>query len=68
MDKAPETCPTCGDPLEHGQCKRCDWGQWSNAMGPGDQNPTDPTKETHPGIQASTQSRRWAELPEDTPQ
>lgn len=53
-------CEVCGDPLEHGQCKRCDWGGWSNAMGDGamgdgDQNPTDPTREFHPSIQASNQ-------------
>lgn len=52
MDEEPGTCPTCGDPLEHGKCLRCNWGGWSNAMGPGDQNPQDPTKEFHPGIQA----------------
>lgn len=50
-------CEVCGDPLDHGQCKRCDWGQWSNAMGDGDQNPTDPTREFHPSIQASSQHR-----------
>lgn len=48
-------CEVCGDPLDHGQCQRCDWGQWSNAMGDGDQNPTDPTREFHPSIQASNQ-------------
>lgn len=47
------TCEVCGDPLEGGKCKRCDWGGWSNAMGDGDQNPTDPTREFHPSIQAS---------------
>lgn len=59
MDKGqPDVCPTCGEPTTHGQCQRCDWGQWSNAMGPGDNNPSDPTKELKPSItEASTQ--RW---------
>lgn len=52
-------CDVCGDPLDHGQCKRCDWGGWSNAMGDGDQNPIDPTRDAHPGIQASRQG--WQE-------
>ena len=47
----PTRCPTCGDPLEHGKCQRCDWGGWSNAMGPNDPI-ADPTKEVKPAIQA----------------
>lgn len=58
--KLPPTCEVCGDPLEHGKCKRCDWTTGpSNAMGDGDQNPIDPTKEMHPGIQASSQQWHW---------
>lgn len=41
-------CEACGDPLEHGSCKRCDWGGWSNAMGT--ENPSDPTQDVKPGI------------------
>lgn len=60
-------CEVCGDPLEHGQCKRCDWGQWSNSMGDGDQNPTDPTREFHPSIQASNQDLPQGQYHQDTP-
>lgn len=46
----PLTCETCGDPLEYGKCKRCNWGGWSNAMGT--DNPPDPTRDVKPAIQA----------------
>lgn len=45
----PMRCPTCGDPIEHGKCKRCNWGGWSNAMGPNDPI-ADPTKEMKPFV------------------
>lgn len=47
------TCEVCGDPLEGGKCKRCDWGGWSNAMGDGDVI-MDPTRDVKPGIQSSS--------------
>ncbi len=43
------TCETCGDALEGGKCKRCEWGGWSNAMGT--ENPPDPTRDVKPAIQ-----------------
>lgn len=54
------TCETCGDPLEHGKCKRCDWGGWSNSPDL-TKNPGDPTKELKPGIQASWREIRWSD-------
>lgn len=52
MDEAPDTCPTCGDPLTHGKCKRCDWSAGpSNAMTDGEPI-ADPTKEVKPAIQS----------------
>jgi hypothetical protein len=45
----PMRCPTCGDPIEHGKCLRCNWGGWSNAMGPNDPI-ADPTKEVKPFV------------------
>lgn len=52
MDKTPNSCPTCGDPLEHGKCKRCDWGKAgpNKALWVDDSIP-DPTKEVRPAIQ-----------------
>jgi hypothetical protein len=52
-------CEACGDPLERGQCKRCDWGGWSTAED-AIKNPSDPTVDMHRGIQASSKpfSRR----------
>jgi hypothetical protein len=55
MDKEPDSCPTCGDPLEHGKCKRCDWSAApSNAMTDGEPI-ADPTKELKPAVQSSIQ-------------
>lgn len=52
MDKEPGTCPTCGDPMAHGKCKRCDWSAApSNAMTDGEPI-ADPTKEIKPAIQS----------------
>lgn len=46
-------CEACGDPLDHGKCKRCDWGVPSpNAMTDADQNPPDPTRDMKPAIQS----------------
>lgn len=47
----PMVCETCGDPLYHTKCKRCDWGGWNHAMGDNEAI-ADPTKELKPGIQA----------------
>lgn len=44
-------CKTCGDLLEDGECKRCDWGE---PMGWNTDNPIDPTQAVKPGIQASS--------------
>lgn len=54
------TCETCGDPLKHGKCKRCDWGGWSNSPDL-TKNPSDPTKELKPGIQAAWREIRWSD-------
>lgn len=45
-------CEACGDPLgPDGQCKRCDWGTWSE---PADtNNPSDQTRDVKPAIQAA---------------
>lgn len=52
LDKEPDQCPTCGDHMEHGKCKRCDWESGpSNAMTDGEPI-ADPTKEIKPAIQA----------------
>lgn len=37
-------CPTCGDPMEGGYCKRCDWGPHNTAE-PMKENPDDVTRD-----------------------
>lgn len=62
MDEGqPGTCPTCGDVLNHGKCKRCDWENGpSNAMTDGEPI-TDQTKEVKPAIQSKVAGRSMAE-------
>jgi hypothetical protein len=60
MDEGePGVCPTCGEPLEHGKCKLCDWATGpSNAMTDGEPI-ADQTKEVKPAIQSKVAKWDW---------
>lgn len=57
-------CHACGDPMENGACKRCDWGDWNVVDGDPTKNPKDPVKDLKGPVQSSFSSvvpvDRWS--------